>query len=147
MHAVTQAIVSLQEDTDDETAVDARITIYVEPAEFSPIRSSHTVPRWLVDGLKTYYLEARPHFLLKEGLDVFTRVFADDTRTVRTHRVFVNSNGSTHFKVRQLCDQFKDTVKTQISTQKHLNCFKCFQGHNSFYIYFKTMESLTARPI
>ena len=45
VHAVTQAIASLQEDTDDETAVDAGITIYVEPAEFSPIRSSHTVPR------------------------------------------------------------------------------------------------------
>ena len=34
VHDVTQAIVSLQEDTDDETAVDAGITIYVEPAEF-----------------------------------------------------------------------------------------------------------------
>ena len=45
VHAVTQAIVSLQEETDDETAVAARITIYVESAEFSPIRSSHTVPR------------------------------------------------------------------------------------------------------
>ena len=112
VHAVTQAIVSLQEDTDDETAVAAGITIYVEPAELSPIRSSHTVPRWVVDGLKTYYLEARPHFLPKEGLDVFTRVFADDERTVRTYRFFVNSNGLTHFKVRQLCDQFKDTVKT-----------------------------------
>ena len=107
VHAVTQAIVSSQEETEDETS---GITIYVEPAEFSPIRLSHTVPRWLVDGLKTYYLEARPHFLPKEGLDVFTRVFPDDTRTVKTHRFFVNSNGSTQFKVRQLCDQFQDTV-------------------------------------
>ena len=51
VHAVTQAIVSSQEETEDETS---GITIYVEPAEFSPIRLSYTVPRWLVDGLKTY---------------------------------------------------------------------------------------------
>ena len=80
MHAVTQAIVSLQEDTDDETAVDAGITIYVEPAEFSPIRSSHTVPRWLVDGLKTYYLEARPHFLPKEDVLMFSPGFSQMTQ-------------------------------------------------------------------
>ena len=49
VHAVTQAIVSLQEETGDETAVAAGVTIYVEPAEFSPIKLSHTVPRCLVD--------------------------------------------------------------------------------------------------
>ena len=111
VHAVTQAIVSSQVETEDETALAAGITIHVDPAEFAPIRLSHTVPRWLVDGLKTYYLEARPHFLPKGGLEVFTRVFAEDTRTVKAHRFFVNSNGSNQFKVRQLCDQFKDTVR------------------------------------
>ena len=88
LHAVTQAIVSLQKETDDETAVAAGIRVYLEPAEFSPIRSSHTVlPRWLLDSLKTYYLEARPHFLPNESLDVVTRVFTDETRTVRTSSI------------------------------------------------------------
>ena len=112
VHAVTQAIVSSQEEREGGTALATGITIYVEPAKFSPIRLSHTVPRWLVDGLKTYFLEARPHIQPKEVLENFTMVFADDIRTVNTHRFFVNRKVSTQFKVRQLCDQFKDTVRT-----------------------------------
>lgn len=60
VHALAQAIVDLEKDGDN-------IPVLLESAKGSKARVSHQVPRWLIHGLRKYYLEARPHFISDEG--------------------------------------------------------------------------------
>lgn len=74
-------------------------------------RVSCTVPRWMIEGLKVYYLEARPHFIRPEGLRKVKRLpTVDEQNEVVTEPFFVNSKGNTDFRARAIVDQFTAAV-------------------------------------
>ncbi len=74
-------------------------------------RSEHTLPRWLVETLKVYYLEVRPYFLSSEGVGKFERrilngINQEDFYVINTEIMFINSGGNADFRARTCVDQF-----------------------------------------
>ena len=73
------------------------------------------MPRWVVEGFKVYYLECRPNFIGAEGIDRVTRrpvltSHETDPNVIITEPFFVNSKGSTSFRVKSIVDQFAALV-------------------------------------
>lgn len=117
-HAVVQAIVGLASAKD--------IDLSIEPNEESVDRSVHPVPRWLVEGLKLYYLEVRPSYIPASGVGKVKRRFADQpTLEIETEYFFVNSVGSTKFRARSVADQITANVSI-------FSCFSQISEHPSF---------------
>ena len=70
-----------------------------------------TLPRWVIKGIKVYYLEARPNFIGPEGLSKVKRLpIHGEHNVVVTEQLFVNSQGNTEFRVKSIVDQFTETV-------------------------------------
>ena len=77
-------------------------------------RSNHILPRWLVQGLKLYHTEVRPHFLpqsVPEEKISFTRSFPEQPIQVKTELFFVNSSGNTKFRVNRIAATVSDMVR------------------------------------
>ncbi len=105
IHEVVQAIM----DLDDKEL--ASITLNIEPCHESSARFCCTVPRWVVEGFKVYYLESRPNFISSEGLSKVKRTPAlEDGTEVTTEPFFVNSMGNVEFRVKTIVGQFTSTV-------------------------------------
>ena len=68
---------------------------------------------WVVEGLKVYYLESRPHFIPEDGLGTFKRFPTQDEmdqNEIVTEPFFVNSSGNINFRVKSIVDQFMESV-------------------------------------
>ena len=77
-------------------------------------RVACTVPRWVIEGFKVYYLEPRPHFISSEGLKKYKRMPTEGEQTeVTTEPFFVNSKGNADFRVKCIVDQFTSAVCMQ----------------------------------
>lgn len=61
VHAFAQLVVDLDEDNNDY------VTLEIESYRGSRSRLLHKIPKWLVRGMKLYYLDVRPHFVSHEG--------------------------------------------------------------------------------
>jgi hypothetical protein len=83
-------------------------------------RVRSTVPRWVVEGLKVYYFEARPHFIGTTGVATYKRLpTTEETNEVMTSPLFVNSQGNTDFRVKAICDQFTAMVCDKWQPSRH----------------------------
>lgn len=70
-------------------------------------------PRYIVDGLRVYFVGARPYFLPEKGLPIFERCLQNDERTVKTEAFFVNSLGQTEFRHNVIANQYEQKVSKQ----------------------------------
>jgi len=114
VHALAQAIVDLEEKEGDN------IDIHLELAKDTLPRLTYSVPKFIVRGLKLYYLEARPHFMPAEGVSTWSRRFPGYTvgmdYTVETTSLFINSNGKDTFRSRPIGILFKEQFETLAKT-------------------------------
>ena len=109
LHTLAQAVVdldyNLKYDEDEPT-------IEIEPTQTSPDRIERKVPRWLVKGMKLYYLAVRPHFI-RLGKTIAPKVqrrFRGETIEVTTEPLFCDISGSFDFRVKTVADEFTATV-------------------------------------
>ena len=86
----------------------------------STARNQYKFPRWFVEALKVYFLEARPVFLKKHPNQreqsmamKFQRLDPSgvEKRPIRTELLFDNSTGNHNFRAKHVSDQFMEQVQ------------------------------------
>ena len=91
-------------------------------------RNQYKFPRWFVEALKVYFLEARPVFLKKNANQReqsiamrFERLDPSDAgeekRPIRTEVLFVNSNGNPNIRPKLVNDCFMAYVQKKLASR------------------------------
>ena len=123
VHSVAQAIMSangaphealLDIAIEPSTAVDTVLSTCAQYSVFS-------MPKWVIAGLRAYYLGARPFFISADDIPTVNRFFPNcGERGIVTQLFFYNSKGSSDFRPTNISSQFMYKTQTRIKGESGL---------------------------